>query len=305
MSKSRALIASLVGLLITVLCAGQTFAGACVDGKASYIGLVRDVGPGSPDFFMGNFKEIVNPAGDVDYFAHTKMGDSGDLALAGQWVLRGQEAGSPPGEGPDTIALYRPSNNIYYLSDINPDAPSFADKTPTAPAPNFTEVPWGIAGDVPVVGNWDGLNEIDKVGIWRPSEQNFYQAASNQPGAALLGIITFGDMTDTPLSGQFDGSAGDEVGVARVENNVLQFYLRQNDGFIVNLALGDANDQPLIGDWDGDGQDNIGIFRSSNQTFYLSNQTAPGLAGVDIQFTAGAATDVGIGAGWWGNCPAP
>jgi len=306
MSKSRALIASLAGLLITLLFAGQAFAGSCIDGKASFAGLLRDGGSGSPVWFMENFKDIVTGGGTISHFAWIQLGDPNDIAVSGQWVDRGTEVGNSPGEGPDTLGLYRSSNQTFYLVDDNPAAPSLGDAEPATPTVSIDAFAFGIAGDQPVAGNWNGDTQgTDEVGVYRESASVFLLGDANSSSAGITSIA-LGAAGDTPLAGQFDSVAGDDVAVARVESGaVLTFYLRDSNGDVVVQQLGTITDQPLVGDWDGNGIDTIGIYRPSGNTFYLSNQEAGGAVGVDIQMQAGDSGDVGMAGGWWGHCPAP
>ena len=61
---------------------------------------------------------------------------------------------------------------------------------------------YGIAGDTPLVGDWDG-NVVDTVGIYRNSA--FYLRNSNSAGNADL-AFNYGIPGDTPLVGDWDGN---------------------------------------------------------------------------------------------------
>jgi hypothetical protein len=74
----------------------------------------------------------------------------GDIVLAGDW----------DGDGTDTLAVYRKQEAKFYYSNTNPPLPA------GAVAPTDGEFWFGIVGDSPVVGDWDG-DGIDTVGVIR------------------------------------------------------------------------------------------------------------------------------------------
>jgi PKD repeat protein len=150
-----------------------------------------------------------------------------------------------------------------------------------------------LAGDIPVVGDWDG-NGVDTIGVCRNGV--FYLRNSNSNGIADL-AFTYGQAGDVPVVGDWDGNGVDTIGVFR--NGV--FYLRNsNTGGNADVVFGYGNlagDIPVVGDWDGNSVDTIGVFR--NGVFYLRNNNSNGFA--DLAFTYGQAGDVPVIGDWNGN----
>ncbi len=163
--------------------------------------------------------------------------------------------------GINTVGIYR--NGAFYLRNSNSAGP--ADL-----AFNY-----GIPGDTPLVGDWDG-NIVDTVGIYRNSA--FYLRNSNSAGPADL-TFNYGIPGDTPLVSDWDGNVVDTVGIYR--NSA--FYLRNsNNAGPADLTFnyGIPGDTPLVGDWDGNGIDTVGIYR--NGAFYLRNSNTAGPADLQL-----------------------
>jgi len=180
--------------------------------------------------------------------------------------------------GTTTIGVFR--NGVWYLRSSNTGGP--ADL-----AFNY-----GIPGDTPLVGDWDG-NGIDTVGIYRNSA--FYIRNSNTGGPADL-AFNYGIPGDTPLVGDWDGNGIDTVGIYR--NSA--FYIRNsNTGGPADLAFnyGIPGDITLVGDWDGNGIDTVGIYR--NGAFYLRNSNTGGPA--DLAFNYGIPGDTPLVGDWDGD----
>lgn len=57
----------------------------------------------------------------------------------------------------------------------------------------YADVPWGLAGDTPLVGNYDGSGSDDRC-VWRPSEGRFYVLTSSggAPGGTGWNYIALG-----------------------------------------------------------------------------------------------------------------
>ncbi len=151
---------------------------------------------------------------------------------------------------------------------------------------------YGIAGDLPIVGNWDG-DGVETVGIYRNGA--FYLRNSNTAGNADQ-VFGYGIAGDLPVVGDWDGDGVETVGIYR--NGA--FYLR-NSNTAGNadqvFGYGIAGDLPVVGDWDGDGVETVGIYR--NGAFYLRNSNTAGNA--DQVFGYGIAGDLPVVGDWDGD----
>ena len=81
----------------------------------------------------------------------------------------------------------------------------------------------GIAGDVPIAGDWTGKC-YDTVGLFRPSNGAIYLKNQNTTGFADI-MLTYGLPEDKPIAGDWDGDGVSTIGVYR--DGI--FYLRHSN----------------------------------------------------------------------------
>jgi len=123
---------------------------------------------------------------------------------------------------------------------------------------------FGMTGDTPVVGDWDG-NGTAKIGIFR----NGIWVLDNNGNGEFDNCTTdpcngFGMPGDTPVVGDWDGSGRSKIGIFRNGIWVLDYNgNEQFDDCTTDhcLGFGMTGDTPVVGDWDGSGTAKIGIFR--------------------------------------------
>ena len=181
--------------------------------------------------------------------------------------------------GPDTTGVFRPSNGLLYLKHQN--TTGFAD----------VEINYGIGGDYPVVGDWDGNGTVT-IGVYRNGQ--FFLRNANTIGFADI-VFPFGAPGDQPVAGDWDGDGITTIGVYR--NGT--FFLRNSNSAGTPDAifgLGIPGDVGIAGDWNGDGMDTTGVFRPSNGALYLKNQNTTGFA--DIQINYGIGGDKPVTGDW-------
>ncbi len=158
----------------------------------------------------------------------------------------------------------------------------------------------GTALDRPVVGDWDGDGK-DDIGIFGPQWQHDPEAivrdlglpdpdnqrrrkaaqpVSNRKPAedkprylrrgndgplradAIDHVFRYGEQTDTPLSGDWNGDGIDSIAVFRSGEWMLDAdadgrWTKQEK----QTDFGQAGDEPIVGDWNGDGIDDLGVIR--------------------------------------------
>ena len=141
-----------------------------------------------------------------------------------------------------------------------------------------TSVAYGMAGDTPVTGDWNG-DGLSEVGVFRSG--TFYRNGATS--------VAYGMAGDTPVTGDWNGDGTTEVGVFRSGT----FHLNG----ATSVAYGMAGDTPVTGDWNGDGMTEVGVFRSG--TFYRNGATsvAYGIAGdtpVTGDWNGDGMTEVGV-----------
>ena len=197
-----------------------------------------------------------NQSGDASYFAAPQVQQSFAVAQA-------------PTDGPDTTGVFRPVNGIIFLKNSN--TTGFAD----------VALNYGIPGDYPVTGDWDG-NGTATIGVYRNG--SFYLRNSNTVGFADV-VFPFGQPGDQPIAGDWDGDDIDTIGIYRPSTG--QFLLRNSNSAgaaEMSFFLGNVGDVGIAGDWDGDGLDTTGVFRPVNGIIFLKNQNTTGFADVALNY---------------------
>ncbi len=179
------------------------------------------------------------------------FGTAGDLPFAGDW----------DGDGKDTIGVFRPSQGIFYTSNTVPVG--------GAAAPVTTGGYFGTAGDLPIIGDWDGDGK-DTIGVFRPSQGIFYTSNTVPVGGAAAPVTTggyFGTAGDLPVIGDWDGDSKDSIGIFRPQQGIFHMSNTVPVGgaaapVTASGYFGQAGDQPVAGDWTDVGRDAIGVFRA-------------------------------------------
>jgi hypothetical protein len=184
----------------------------------------------------------------------------------------------------DTIGTHRPGTNQFLESNSN--VTGTIDKT----------VSFGQAGDIGVVGDWEG-DGIDDVGVFRIAGFGQGQFIIRKitlvrpcPACPLIPMavnftVNFGQTGDLPIIGDWDGDGIDTFGVFRQNGGQAQIFLTDE---IENappvdhtLGFGTDGDLPIAGDWDADNLDEIGVSRPSTGQFFLTNDVDVG----NVDFT--------------------
>lgn len=95
------------------------------------------------------------------------------------------------------------------------------------------------------------MSTKDTVGIYRDSDRSWHVRNVNGPGAADFGF-PFGDPSDVPLVGDWNGDGTDTIGVYRPGSG--QWFLRNSNtpgSADLTLIYGILHEKPVIGNWDG------------------------------------------------------
>jgi|GEM_PF-6508888 len=125
-----------------------------------------------------------------------------------------------------TVAVWRPSEGIFYVS--------LAGK--------LEALRWGMAGDIPVVADYDGDGRLD-IAVWRPSDGTWY--LMSKQGTALKSV-QWGMKGDVPVPADFDGDKRADFAVWRPSDGT--WYVQGSvDGRMWIYQWGQAGDIPLVG----------------------------------------------------------
>ena len=165
-----------------------------------------------------------------------------------------------PSQEPGEVGVFRGGNQ--WLLDANNDH-VYIGPPQDKYYVNFLAAP--AAGDIPVVGDWNGSGNT-KIGIYRPSTGQWFLDYNGN------GVFDAGDKTysfggiagDKPVVGDWSGSGTSKIGIFRSGYFWLLDY--NGDGTFDNgdqaFAFGGiAGDVPVVGDWTGDGKAKVGVVR--------------------------------------------
>jgi hypothetical protein len=189
-----------------------------------------------------------------------------------------------------------------------PTDPGPAPTTPPAPLtwmlrntntsgnPDLT-FEFGVAGDIPVVGDWDG-NGTDTVGVYEPASGVWSLRNSLSAGGADLSFTFTNGSGTIPLTGDWDGNGNDTAGYADGSIRALRNF---NSGGAPNLlfTFGGVSDKPVTGNWDGAAGDSQGFVQASAPTHNLRNSNTTGAP--DLSFSYALPTDTPVAGDWDGN----
>jgi FG-GAP repeat len=169
------------------------------------------------------------------------------------------------------IAVFRPSDGTWYVHNT-------VDGSLTAQL-------WGMAGDKPVPGDYDGDGKLD-FAVFRPSDSHWYILRSSDGG---MDAPVWGLSTDEPVPGDYDGDGKWDVGVRR---GSTWYIVKSSDpANYMAQQWGDASDVAVAGDYDGDGKTDIATFRPSGATWTILKSSSAGEAPETLTQQWGASGD--------------
>ena len=212
-----------------------------------------------------------NTRGVLKFTLHPGSYDWQFIPVAGQTFT---DSGTGLCVGPanlamDTTGVFRPGNGLLYLKNSNDTG--IAD----------IALNYGLPGDYPVVGDWDG-DGTTTIGVYRSGA--FYLRNENTIGFADW-VFAFGQPGDQPVAGDWNGDGVDTIGVFRP--STARFFLRNSNTpgpAEISFILGNPGDVGITGDWNGNGLDTTGVFRPGNGIIYLKNTNQTGIADVALNY---------------------
>jgi CSLREA domain-containing protein len=205
------------------------------------------------------------------------------------------------GDGKADIAIYRPSNGVWYVLLSGQNYPASA------------AYQWGTSTDLPVSGDFDGDGKAD-IAIYRPANGTWYILLSSTNFASYASY-QWGVSTDVPVPADYDGDGKTDIAIYRPSTGAWFVRLSStNFGSSVTYQWGLSTDVPVPADYDGDGKADIAIYRpgagvwyvllsSTNFTTYVSHQWG-GSADVPVagDYDGDGMTDVAVyrpSTGYW------
>jgi subtilisin-like proprotein convertase family protein len=166
--------------------------------------------------------------------------------------------GDYDGDGKCDPAVYRAGlvagaqSTWYYLGSLS------------NPSNNITYVPWGLNGDFPAPGDYNGDGKGDFVVQRNDGGGNarFWELLSN---GTTDNTNVFGFPTDVIVPGDYDGDGKTDLAIVRGVSGAIQWWQKlSSTGTVQAATFGlSATDFPTQGDYDGDGKTDIAIWRPS------------------------------------------
>ena len=157
---------------------------------------------------------------------------------------------------PADLAIWRQSTGYYWVMS----------GSASGNYSNYYAVGWGVNGDIPVPGDFDGDGKTD-FSIFRPSTGEWYV---NRSSDGSYFSTTFGVSTDIPKPADFDGDGKTDLAVFRPSNGVW-YILRSSDNTYTYPTLGTSGDTPDPADFDGDGKADIAVWHPGDTTLTSKN----------------------------------
>ncbi len=241
-----------------------------------------------------------------------QFGLTGDIPITGTYdKARCTSPGVPAGcltNPKASLTVFRPSNSTWYVTPNNGGA-AYSKQ-------------WGLSGDVPLAGDWDGDGKQD-IAVWRPSNGTFYIVPSSNPAAPM--VKQWGLPSDVPVAASFNLATQTSYAVQRPTEGNMYFteagnptpFVAQwgppNGGAATNIVtnqfslchVGKDIYVRVEGDYDGDGLPDFAFWRPSDGTWYIvpsSNANtayeqqwgAPGDVPVPADYDGDGRTDMAV-----------
>ncbi|MBK9156405.1 MAG: VCBS repeat-containing protein [Chloracidobacterium sp.] len=121
--------------------------------------------------------------------------------------------------------------------------------------------------------------------VWRLSTGVWYVKGPT----GTISTATWGESTDKPAPGDYDGDGKTDFCVFRPSNGNW-YIIESGTTTITTLSWGQAGDLPVPADFDGDSRSELTVYRPSNQTWYAKSVAS----GSITQKQYGASTDTPI-----------
>jgi hypothetical protein len=185
-------------------------------------------------------------------FRFEQFGTTDDVPVSGDY----------DGDNKADVAVYR--------QGATAGAQSYFYYRPTIVANvDFRQMAWGVAGDKPVVGDFDGDGKSDAA-VFRLSNGTWYVSRSSDN---QLQAVNFGIASDKLVAADYDGDNKTDFAVYRGGT----WYIQRSQLGFTGIQFGVETDVPTPADYDGDGRTDIAVFR--NGTWYLNRSTAGSIGG--------------------------
>ena len=271
----------------------------------------------SPDFQTFALCVNTDPVGNVSgTFSRNVVINGagvGSITIPVNMVIGNGGVNPPPGTLKfSQIGTYRPTAPVGTMQGVFALDANGNNAFDTADKLEF----FGLSGDIPVAGDWDGTGVI-RVGVYRPSNATWYLDMNNNglwdPGidqafvfgipsssctpSSAAGLAACGDI---PVVGDWGGTGTTKVGIYR--SGVWFLDLNNNHAWDASdgvYVYGQAGDLPVVSNWSGAGTaGQIGVYRRG--TWYVDSNGDGVYQASDASYNFGGPDDFPV-TGYWSN----
>jgi hypothetical protein len=166
---------------------------------------------------------------------------------------------------------------------------------------NLTTSTFGLAGDLPIAGDWDGSG-VKRIGVFRNGS---WLLDINGNGVFDAGdkTVSFGQAGDIPVVGDWNGTGKIKLGLYRQGTFILDLsgHLSGVSTGVsdASFAFGLSTDIPVVSDWNQSGTAKVGVFRSGQWLVDYNGDRV--FNGSDQTYTFGQAGDLPVVGDWDGS----
>jgi hypothetical protein len=111
---------------------------------------------------------------------------------------------------------------------------------------------YGLAGDMPVVNNWNATGTVDQIGVFRGNGTWIVDSNGSNTWEASDAQYTYGLTGDKPVVGNWNGTGRKRIGVFRPSAGIWVLNLSGTNAWLPIDAVGNfgtVGDQPIVGLW--------------------------------------------------------
>ena len=219
---------------------------------------------------------------DGNFYGTTRTGGASGNGTFFKIVVRHVPADAD-GDGKTDLTLFRPSTATWYTL---PSGSGF-----TAP----TSTSFGLPGDVPLPGDYDG-DGIADFAVYRSGSWIIQLSSTGTTVSYVLRTSFFvvGVGADLPVPGDYDGDGRTDLGIYRPSTGTWYIGAASSGYSMITTTVqwGLRNDIPVPGDYDGDGKTDLAVYRPSTGTWYILKSSSGFTTSIAFQW--GLSTDIPV-----------
>ena len=220
---------------------------------------------------------LASPLGDIDGDGTSNLAvfRPGPLSQFGQWYEESayfagfsypwieEGAGFPLagdifGEGSQRLIVY--GNGTWYVQRLGEID---------------LQLSWGIAGDRPVLGDYNGDGR-DDLAIYRPRDSSWWILFRYADGSQEARVVSWGQPGDIPVQADYDGDGSTDVAVWNPTKG--EWAIRFADGSFKVIVLGQEGDIAVPADYLGEGRAQVAVWRPETGVWFIVR----GLSQLDV-----------------------